>query len=121
MARVLVVDDDVDVRESVSELLAREHEVVQAASVPEALELVRDRSPDVVVVDYELPPHHGDELLAAIADSHPRIGRFMLTGTPGRALRGSRALAHRVLTKGGDLAELSRAIREFLSGMRQTG
>jgi two-component system, response regulator, stage 0 sporulation protein F len=121
MAKVLVVDDDVDVRESLSDLLAREHEVIQAAGVPEALQLVRDQSPDVVVVDFELPPHRGDELLLAISKSHPRMGRFMLTGSPGRALGASYALAHRVLRKGCDLDELCRAIREYLGGRRKTG
>jgi two-component system, response regulator, stage 0 sporulation protein F len=121
MARVLVVDDDFDVRESLSDLLAREHDVIQAAGVPEALELVRDQAPDVIIVDFELPPHRGDELLAALAASHPRIGRFMLTGSPGRALGQSYAVAHRVLKKGCDLLELSQAIREFLANQGGTG
>jgi DNA-binding NtrC family response regulator len=115
MAKVLVVDDDFDVRESVAEWLAREHEVCQAASVPEALAAIARERPDVVITDFELPPYRGDDFLATLAEHYPHIGRFMHTGSPGRALGFAYSLAHRVVKKGGDLSELSRAIREFLN------
>lgn len=116
MAKVLVVDDDDDVRESVSEWLAREHVVRQATGVPEALALVARERPDVVVVDFEMPPYRGDEFLATMAADYPDVGRFMHTGSPGRALGCAYSIAHRVLRKGCDLRELSRAIRDFLHG-----
>jgi DNA-binding NtrC family response regulator len=115
MARVLVVDDDLDVRESLSDWLAHEHEVRQAASVPEALAAIRHEQPDVVITDFELPPYRGDDFLAMLAEHHPTVGRFMLTGSPGRALGFAYSVSHRVLKKGCDLMELSRAIREFLT------
>jgi DNA-binding NtrC family response regulator len=115
MAKVLVVDDDLDVRESLSDWLAREHEVCQAANVPEALAAVGREHPDVVVVDFELPPYRGDDFLATLAEHHPHVGRFMHTGSPGRALGFAYSVAHRVLKKGCDLHELSRAIRDFLA------
>jgi DNA-binding NtrC family response regulator len=120
MAKVLVVDDDTDVRESLTEWLMREHEVCQAEGVPEAIELLAVERPDVVVVDFELPPYRGDDFLALVAERHPRMGRFMLTGSPGRALGFAYAIAHRVLKKGCDLGELTRAIREFLGNREVT-
>lgn len=116
MAKVLVVDDDTDVREALSEWLAREHVVCQAAGVPEALALVGREQPDVVVVDFELPPYRGDDFLAMVAEHYPRVGRLMHTGSPGRALGFAYSVAHRVLKKGCDLSD---AIRDFLH-MRQT-
>ena len=115
MARVLLIDDDIDVRESVSDWLGREHEVVQAATIPEAVVLLERVRPDVIVVDFELPPYRGDDFLAMVAESHPHVGRFMLTGSPGRALGFAYSIAHRVIKKGSDLMELQRAIRDFLS------
>ena len=117
MAKVLVVDDDMDVRESVSEWLEREHVVCQAAGVPEALAIVaRESGIDAsrISCDFEMPPYRGDDLLATIAEQYPNIGRFMHTGSPGRALGFAYSVAHRVLKKGCDLGELSRAIRDFL-------
>jgi DNA-binding NtrC family response regulator len=121
--KVLVVDDDVDVRESLAEWLAREYDVRQAASVPEALALIERAAPDALIVDFEMPPYRGDDLLADVANRHPEIGRFMLTGSPGRALGFAYSVAHRVLKKGCDLRTLSRAIREFLDEreVRKTG
>lgn len=103
MARVLLIDDDIDVRESVSDWLVREHEVVQAATIPEAVMLLERARPDIVIVDFELPPYRGDDFLAMVAESHPQVGRFMLTGSPGRALGFAYSIAHRVFKKGGDL------------------
>jgi DNA-binding NtrC family response regulator len=120
MAKVLVVDDDFDVRESVSEWLAREHEVSQAAGVPEALAAVGRERPDVVVTDFELPPYRGDDFLATLAEHYPHVGRFMHTGSPGRALGFAYSIAHRVLKKGCDLTELSGAISEFLRAPKAT-
>jgi DNA-binding NtrC family response regulator len=123
VAKVLLVDDDDDVRESLGDWLAREHEVRTAASVPEAMTELERATPEVLVVDFEMPPYRGDELLALAAERHPEIGRFMLTGAPGRALGFAYSIAHRVLRKGCDLRDLSRAIREFLDGrgVLQTG
>jgi DNA-binding NtrC family response regulator len=114
MARVLIVDDDADVRESLAEWLAREHVVSQAAGVPEALVLLRREVPDVVICDFEMPPYRGDDFLATIADRYPHIGRFMHTGSSGSALGFAHAIAHRVLQKGCDLGDLSGAIRDYL-------
>jgi DNA-binding NtrC family response regulator len=114
MFKVMVVDDDSDVRESLSDWLGREYEVCQAAGVPEALQLLDSEKPDAIVVDFELPPYRGDDFLAMVAERQPHVGRFMLTGSPGRALGFAYTIAHRVLKKGCDLRDLNAAIRGFL-------
>ena len=118
MAKVMVVDDDLDVRESLSDWLAHEHEVCQAAGVPEALAAIGRDRPDVVITDFELPPYRGDDFLATLAEHYPMVGRIMHTGSPGRALGFAYSVAHRVLKKGCDLTELSGAIRQCLSQAR---
>ena len=114
MAKVLIVDDDTDVRDSLGDWLGREHEVEKVASVPDALALIERATPDVVIADFELPPYRGDDFLATVAEQHPEVGRFMLTGSPGRALGFAYSIAHRVLRKGCDLRLLTRAIDDFL-------
>ena len=52
---VLVVDDNVDLREYVSGLLAGDYEVTNAADGLEAVEAVRKRIPDIVVSDVMMP------------------------------------------------------------------
>jgi CheY-like chemotaxis protein len=54
--RVLVVDDDFLIRSTVAELLADEgYDVQQAADGAEALDMVRQSTPDAIVLDLMMP------------------------------------------------------------------
>jgi DNA-binding response OmpR family regulator len=62
--RVLVVDDEVHMVELVRGYLEAEGmEVISAADGPSALDWIRERSPDVVVLDVNLPGFDGFEVL----------------------------------------------------------
>ena len=65
--QVVVADDDVLLREGLASLLDRSgFEVVgQAADATELLALVRDRKPQLVLVDIRMPPTHTTEGLDA--------------------------------------------------------
>jgi signal transduction histidine kinase len=63
---VLVVDDNVDLREYVSGLLAGEYEVTSAADGLEAIEAVRKRQPAIVVSDVMMPRLDGLGLVRAL-------------------------------------------------------
>jgi CheY-like chemotaxis protein len=68
MSRVLVVDDDPNLRELVSIRLQKAgHKVVAADSAAEALAVVHQRgAPDVAVLDVSMPGMTGLELLPAM-------------------------------------------------------
>jgi len=65
--RVVIVDDDVLLREGLASLLARTgHEVVaQASDSTGVLDLVREIQPDLLIVDIRMPPTHTIEGLIA--------------------------------------------------------
>lgn len=65
MARILVVDDDEDIRGLVqARLRAAGHLVVAASSGPEALGVVAERgAPDLAVLDVSMPEMTGLDLL----------------------------------------------------------
>ncbi len=66
MARVLVVDDELDIREAVTEVLSYEgHEVVTASDGAEALRKARAVQPDVVLLDLMMPGMNGWDFRAA--------------------------------------------------------
>ncbi len=66
-ARILIVDDDRDIREVYSEILASDgHEVWTAATGQEALQLARDRLPEIVLLDLMLPDLSGLEVCRQI-------------------------------------------------------
>lgn len=79
--RVLLVDDEVDFLESLSQrLILRGLAVLTATSGPRALELVNAEEIDVVVLDVRMPGMDGIECLRRIKESHPQVEVVMLTG-----------------------------------------
>jgi DNA-binding NarL/FixJ family response regulator len=82
--RVVLADDDVLLREGIASLL--EHSsfqvVGQAGTAAELIELVRERHPDLVVVDIRMPPGHATEGLEAarvIRAELPQTGILVLS------------------------------------------
>ena len=62
MKRVLVVDDDDDMRELMVMLLSDSYEVAAAHDGEEGLEMARRLRPDLVVLDLLMPRMHGFEM-----------------------------------------------------------
>jgi DNA-binding NarL/FixJ family response regulator len=82
--RVAIADDDVLLRAGLASLLERSgFEIVgQAGDGPELLGLVREHSPDLVVVDIRMPPTNSTEGLEAasvIRQELPEIGILVLS------------------------------------------
>lgn len=64
--RVLIVDDDSDIRAAIAEILASEgFAVIEAADGLEGLRLARDERPDLVLLDLMMPRMDGYEFRAA--------------------------------------------------------
>ena len=79
--RTVLVDDHALFRDGVASLLlAWGHEVVgQAADGGEAIDLVDETSPDVVLMDVRMPKVSGLEATARIKERHPEVAIVMLT------------------------------------------
>ena len=83
MAKVLIVDDERSIRETLGEFVKEiGHEVFAAADVEEAIEIARRSIPDVVVSDIVLPGVDGMALLERIHAILPEIQVIMITGEP---------------------------------------
>ena len=67
--KVLVVDDNADMRHYIQSLLSRYYEVEVAADGRAALESVRRSPPDLVLTDIMMPVMDGFELLRALRDN----------------------------------------------------
>ncbi|HIE21387.1 MAG TPA: response regulator transcription factor [Acidimicrobiia bacterium] len=67
MARIVLIEDDVEIRRLVADALAKNgHDVESAAAALEGLELAVKGAPDLVVMDLGLPDMDGTELLRMI-------------------------------------------------------
>ncbi len=75
--RILVVDDDPTAVTLMRHLIEREgfRSVATASDGRQALDLIRDQPPDVVVLDVHLPELDGLEVLREIVRSDERTGR----------------------------------------------
>jgi PAS domain S-box-containing protein len=78
--RVLVVDDDLAVLQSVSDVLrAKGCEVETAANGREALERIEHHAPDLVLSDVVMPDLDGYDLYMAIRERHPELPVILMT------------------------------------------
>ncbi len=78
--RILVVDDELSMREFLSILLEREgYDVSVAASAAEALRMMESALFDLVLSDVNMPGLSGIELLARIKEKSPETAVLMLT------------------------------------------
>jgi CheY-like chemotaxis protein len=94
MGRVLVVDDEPDVLLLCRlNLEQRGHEFLEAAEGSKAIELARERQPDVIVLDLMLPGISGYDVLEALQRDDETSGIPILVLTA-KSLRADRERSH---------------------------
>jgi PAS domain S-box-containing protein len=83
MARILIVDDERSIRTTLAEFIREEgHDVFTAEDATQALQLLTERNPAVVVTDIILPRMTGVSLLKRINEIAPDTQVLMITGEP---------------------------------------
>jgi DNA-binding NtrC family response regulator len=81
--RILVADDDRTLREGCASVLQMDgHSVVTAGRGEEAIDLVRRRKFDVILVDLYMAPISGMEVLKTALEAHKDTIVVMMTGNP---------------------------------------
>lgn len=82
MSLVMIVDDEADVRRILRRwIVAAGHEVAEAASAAEAIEVVAARTADVAVCDVQMPgDHDGLWLIAELRRRYPSMAIVLATG-----------------------------------------
>ncbi len=114
---VLIVDDDPDSLETLRMLLIEEGYAVRAASSgAEAILIIREAVPDIMVLDVMMPGMSGYDLCRYLRD------RPTTRDTPIIAYTGHQAVAHsnaglydRVLIKPAEISELRQAIESLIA------
>ena len=78
---VLIVDDEEMIRQSLEGILTDEgYDVLTASSGEEALKIIEDELPSLVLLDIWLPGMDGIEALKAIKAAHPQLQVVMMSG-----------------------------------------
>lgn len=121
MIRVLIVDDHPVIRHGLREIL-NEHDKMdvagEATNAAEALEFVRKKPVDVVIMDITMPGRSGLEALRDIRAEKPALPVLMLSIHPEDqyAVRALKAGASGYLTKESAPDELVAAIQKVVAG-----
>jgi DNA-binding NtrC family response regulator len=119
MATVLVVDDDIGIRESAAMALEKVGlKTVQAGDVTSALQALRAHRIDLVLSDIYMPGETGLTLLQAIAERRnpPRVILMTARGTIETTALAQRIGAFDYIAKPFDLGELIARVRAALGG-----
>jgi DNA-binding NarL/FixJ family response regulator len=124
--RVVLADDDVLLREGLASLLTRSgFDVVgQAGTGVQLLALVRDMTPELVVVDIRMPPTHSTEGLdaaRAIRTEFPDIAILVLSAHTDvdhamELLAGGRSIGYLLKTRVTDIDEFVGTLRRIANG-----
>ena len=78
--KVLVVDDQNGIRVLLAEVLGNEgYQALQASNGKTALEIVKNESPDLVLLDMKIPGMDGLDILKHIRQINPHIKVIMMT------------------------------------------
>ena len=116
-ARILVVDDDENIRNTVNAILEDEGYIVDlAATGKEAIERTEKTAYDVALLDIRLPDVEGVELLKLMKDTVPRTRKIMVTGYPSmqNAVAALNKKADAYLVKPVDVEKLLSTVKEQL-------
>lgn len=80
MKKILVVDDDENIREIASAFLRKEgYEVFDAESVSAADEILASATIDLILTDYHMPDQTGGDLLKKVRQSYSRVKVVLMT------------------------------------------
>jgi two-component system response regulator RpaA len=124
-ANILIVDDDIDVAETVARTLQRAgFETVVSYRGAEALQIARDRHPDLLVLDIRMPGIDGIEVCRLLRAT-PDLSRVPVLFLSAKAevtdrLEGFEAGADDYIVKPFDLRELELRVKALLRRARQS-
>lgn len=113
--RLLVIDDEADIRRTMAELLQEQgYQVVTAASGEEGLRLLPEEKPAMLLLDFTMPGMSGLEVARRVKHLQPGLPVIFITAFPDRAWLGSQFPQHCIIAKPFNSDELFMAIAQGL-------
>jgi len=116
-ARILIVDDDENIRKVLVAILEDEgYTVDSVGTARKAIEATKRKFYNVALIDIRLPDMDGTDLLLRIRDTVPRIRKIIITGYPTlqNAIDAVNRRADAYIMKPFDVEKVLRTIKEQL-------
>lgn len=121
-ARILVVDDDENIRNTLKTILEDEgYEVDLASTGNEAIKRTEETAYNIALLDIRLPDMEGVELLKLMKDGSPRTRKIMVTGYPSmqNAMTALNNSADAYLIKPVDIEKLLTMVKEQIIAQKE--
>ncbi len=119
LPKLLIIDDDAHLRESLAEVLELDGFVCEQAGTAQAgIDAAKKADPDVVIMDIQLPDSSGFQICQELRKRSKSTILIMMTGrflSAEEKKQGFELGADEYMTKPFDLAELSVRIKQLLS------
>lgn len=117
MARIMIVDDDLNTCQSLTAALGKEgHQIFEAHSGKGALEKVRSQAVDLAVIDLMMPGMNGLEFFQTLKALHPEVVAIMISAqaTVELAVSAIKSGIYDFITKPFRLGEIKKVIAKAL-------
>lgn len=119
LPKLLIIDDDAHLRESLAEVLELDgFECHQAGAAKEGIAAAQKIDPEIVIMDIQLPDSSGFQICQELRKRSKTVILIMMTGrflSSEEKKQGFELGADEYITKPFDLAELSARIKQLLS------
>ncbi|WP_342052263.1 MULTISPECIES: response regulator transcription factor [unclassified Cupriavidus] len=118
MPVALIVDDHPAVRVAVAAQLSQQlgYQTYEAATAADAMQLIGEVTPDLVIVDLDLPSVPGEVVIEAVEERHPAARLVVLSAVSSASLRALQAGAHGQVAKDSGLDELGKIVDAVMAG-----
>jgi DNA-binding NtrC family response regulator len=116
-ARILIVDDDENIRKVLTTILEEEGYLVDSAeTAKKAIEKTRKNFYNIALIDIRLPDMEGIELLTKMKETTPKMRKVIITGYPTlqNAIEAVNRGADAYIVKPFDMDKVLMTIREQL-------
>ncbi len=84
MLKILIVDDEENIVNGIARIIERLEDdfvvIGKATNGMEAMDLVKENLPDVVITDIKMPKMNGDQLVHILSEKYPNIRKIVISG-----------------------------------------
>lgn len=121
-ARILIVDDDENIRKVITMILGDEGYAVESVdTAKKAIEITKKKFFNLALIDVRLPDMEGIELLTKMRETTPKMRKIIITGYPTlqNAMEAVNRGADAYILKPFDMEKALQTIREQLKRQEQ--
>ena len=122
--KILVVEDDPRLREAIVDtLMLKKYDVIEAKNGKEAVVLLQENQPDLILTDINMPEMTGLELLTYVKQEHPWLPVLLMTayGDVSQAVQAMQQGADDYLMKPFELRELDELLKPYTQNGEDAG